>query len=177
MTEANRMQTRRMETEDRGLVENVLGAVLAQDGRELTPDLVQEIRAQPEGYRAAGGEVWVQEANGALIGTAALRVTSGRAGTVHEIRWIAMVPAWRGMGIGRLLAETAIQHARDHQARAVLVRVPDGESPAHALFESMGFVRAKPSSGEPEKATASPDIPLLYVFPASGASAASAPTG
>lgn len=155
-----------MEAGDRELVENVLGAVLAQDGRELTPELLQEIRTQPEGYRGNGGEVWVQEVNGALIGTVALRVTSGRAGTVHEIRWIAMVPAWRGMGIGRFLAETAIQHARDHQARAVLVRVPDEEAAAYALFESLGFTRAEPTvtPNRPDQTPLS-EVTLLFVFP------------
>lgn len=163
-----------MEPEDRGLVENILGAVLAGEGRELGPDLVGEIRSQPEGYRAKGGEIWVQEANGALIGTVALRVTEGRVGTVFEIRWLAMVPAWRGMGIGRLLAETAIHHARANQARAVLVRVPSETAPAYALFEDMGFTRAdRKSTGadsagtgkDTRSAPAHPEIPMLFVFP------------
>lgn len=177
MSEPGRMQTRNMEPGDRGLVENILGAVLAGEGRELSPELIGEIQSQPGGYRAKGGEVWVQEANGALIGSVALRVTEGRAGTVFEIRWIAMVPAWRGMGIGRLLAETAIDHARAHKARAVLVRVPSETAPAYALFESLGFTRAdgKPTGGGDAPDTKSgnaptgvpkrTDIPLLFVFP------------
>ncbi|WP_460595110.1 ribosomal protein S18-alanine N-acetyltransferase [Geomonas sp. Red276] len=56
-----------------------------------------------------------------------------------EILDVAVNPALRGRGIGRLLVEHALSESRDSGARVVCLEVAAGNGGAIALYRSQGF--------------------------------------
>lgn len=65
----------------------------------------------------------------------------GGAGTEHWIRWLAVFSEYRGLGVGRLLVETAISSIP--KASSIYVDTFPGEAPgadaANRLYLSCGF--------------------------------------
>lgn len=59
-----------------------------------------------------------------------------------EILDLSVHPAWRGLGLGRLLLSLALRRACRVGARRALLEVRAGNAPALALYESMGFCRS-----------------------------------
>ncbi|HEY5975163.1 MAG TPA: ribosomal protein S18-alanine N-acetyltransferase [Geobacteraceae bacterium] len=58
-----------------------------------------------------------------------------------EILDVAVAPAWRGQGIGRLLLAEAMADCRSRGAIAVHLEVRPSSTAAVALYEAFGFVR------------------------------------
>ena len=58
-----------------------------------------------------------------------------------EVLDVAVAPAWRGQGVGRLLLERALADCRAHGVSAVHLEVRPSSAPAIALYETFGFVR------------------------------------
>ena len=83
-------------------------------------------------------DVWLMLAvrDGATIGFALSRM----AGDEVELLLLAVLPAARGAGIGRLLIERTATHASDRQASRLLLEVRAGNDAA-ALYQALGFVR------------------------------------
>jgi ribosomal protein S18 acetylase RimI-like enzyme len=90
--------------------------------------------------------VAVDSGSGELLGT----VSYVRAGSAYanvsregeaEFRMLAVATRARGRGAGRRLVQECIDRARDDGARAVVISTATDMAPAHALYESFGFVR------------------------------------
>ena len=58
------------------------------------------------------------------------------------IRAFAVAPEARGRGIGRLLVAAVIERARAERRHGIAIFTRPRMTAAHALYESMGFVRA-----------------------------------
>jgi GNAT superfamily N-acetyltransferase len=121
-----------------------------------------------EAYTAVGGEPdWYLErmrettrraaavpvlvavvADGAILGTVTYVPGPGtRYSDVERedeagIRAFAVAPEARGRGIGRLLVDAVIERARTDGRRGIAIFTRPRMTAAHALYESMGFVRA-----------------------------------
>ncbi|HSM84051.1 MAG TPA: GNAT family N-acetyltransferase [Nodosilinea sp.] len=94
-------------------------------------------------YWETGGEFWVVEAAGALVGTAAYRPTSRGARAV-ELRKMYLLPQARGQGLGRHLLtalETAIQQRGFEE---IWLETASVLKQAVGLYEASGYV---PASG------------------------------
>ncbi len=105
---------------------------------ELEPDDRRTLN-DPEGeVIAGGGAIVVAVAEGEVVGTGAL-VAEGDG--VYELAKMAVAPAWRGRGIGRLVAERLLRIARDRGARKVELVSQSGLTPALRLYSSLGFRR------------------------------------
>jgi ribosomal protein S18 acetylase RimI-like enzyme len=97
--------------------------------------------------RAAHSELLVAvDDDGTLLGT----VSYVRAGSLYaevsrdgeaEFRMLAVDRAARGRGVGRLLAQACIDRARADGVAAVVISTATNMAPAHALYDSLGFVR------------------------------------
>lgn len=81
------------------------------------------------------GYVW--EEDGQPVGVVNV-VRQGSSGK-WEIGNVAVLPEYRRRGIARALVEAALALARDHGATHVLLEVVEGNLPASALYESLGF--------------------------------------
>ncbi|MBN2712546.1 MAG: GNAT family N-acetyltransferase, partial [Planctomycetes bacterium] len=110
---------------------------------------ISDLRALPQSYTNKGGEFWLVEVQDAVVGTAGIRpsATSG----MWNLECLALVPAWRGMGLGRMLAEKAIQFAREKGATVIAVRLHPEMKAALSLFESLRFHPV--GDFDPEEAT------------------------
>ncbi len=99
----------------------------------------------------AGMERWVNrvreglsltvlaESGGTLIGYGTLR-RGGMTWTRHlgEIR-LMISPAYRGKGLGKLLAKEVFAVAHDLELRRLIARLTSSQTPARYLFQHLGF--------------------------------------
>lgn len=88
---------------------------------------------------APGGYIFMAELKGAPVGTVALlREDEG----VFELAKMTVADSTRGLGVGRVLGEAAIAHARAIGATKVELLTNSSLTPAIALYHSLGFVDA-----------------------------------
>lgn len=67
------------------------------------------------------------------------------ADDIAELKRMYVAPAGRGLGLGRRLAESAIDFARDSGYRVIRLDSDEASMPAaNALYESLGFVDIDP---------------------------------
>lgn len=91
------------------------------------------------------GYVW--EENGRIVGNASLVPFRQNKHRIYLIANIAVHPDFRRRGIGRLLTERALRHARDKQADFIWLHVRDDNPYAVELYSKLGFVeRARRTS-------------------------------
>jgi ribosomal protein S18 acetylase RimI-like enzyme len=97
--------------------------------------------------RAAEGSILVADDGGGLVGAVAYQPPpksgsgSGRPGGSAWIRTLAVPPAQRGRGIGRLLTEACIARARADRATAIGLNTTFLMPVAKAMYERMGFAQ------------------------------------
>lgn len=98
-------------------------------------------------HRAEHAEIWVAERDGVVIGSVAITFEGQRytdialAGEL-EFRMLAVDPGVQRGGVGRLMVEEIIEYARTLAGiNAVSLTSGSEMVRAHALYESLGFVR------------------------------------
>jgi len=129
-------ETFRVEPEDRPVLDDPLGAVVAR-----------------------GGAVLVALAGGRAVGAVAL---VRRSASVFELAKMAVAPGSRRRGIGRRLADAALARAGALGARRVVLLTSPKLAAANALYRGLGFVRAaRAPAGMPGYARASFAMELL----------------
>lgn len=78
--------------------------------------------------------------DGVLIGSTSLSCVRERIKLRHRAEIaIAILPGFRGQGLGRKLMEAAIAKAREHGYLQVELQVVSTNIPARKLYESLGF--------------------------------------
>lgn len=93
-----------------------------------------------------GGEIFIAEKNGRVVGTCALVPVSDK---VFELAKLAVSKESRGEGLGRRLAKCALAHARDRRATRIVLFSSSKLRPALKLYESLGFKHRPIPSGQP----------------------------
>ncbi len=134
----NAVELRSLRPGEEGLAANVIGSVVAAQGLDLDEEGKSELRELPDAFRRNGGEFWVAVTPDSVIGTVGIRLI-GPSSSEWELKWLCLVPHWRGMGLGRMLAEHAIAHARQHKAGRITMESHTACAGVHPLFESLGF--------------------------------------
>ncbi|PPF30526.1 N-acetyltransferase [Rathayibacter sp. AY1G1] len=135
---------RRVRAQEYDEVSRLRLAAYAHDyelGEEYAADVAAVARHDVE------GEVWVAvEGDGRILAT----VTTARPGAnLYELgrpgeldwRLLAVAPEARGRGLGRLLTEFVVMLAAERGLQRVVMNSGTLMTTAHALYESMGFVR------------------------------------
>lgn len=98
----------------------------------------REVLSDPETHiLAAGGRVLFAIADDRAIGTVALK-HEGHG--VYELTKMAVEPALRGSGVGRLLMQQALDVFRQLDGRELFLESSSLLAPALKLYESVGFV-------------------------------------
>jgi ribosomal protein S18 acetylase RimI-like enzyme len=83
------------------------------------------------------GYVW--EDNGRIIGNVSLIPYNRRNKHVYLIANVATHPDFRRRGIGRMLTDSAMKHARDKHADEIWLHVREDNPGAITLYEDLGF--------------------------------------
>ena len=86
-----------------------------------------------------GGCIFFARVQGEIVGTCAL---SKLADKKYELAKMGVIRSHRGLGIGRLLAEAAIEKARTLGAETVVLATSPKLEMANRLYHSMGFQAA-----------------------------------
>lgn len=105
----------------------------------------EEILRQPEKLiLEGGGQLFfaIESRTGRVLGTSALQPLHGG----WELAKMAVDPSVQGRGLGRRLALTAIDYARQIGAQEVVLETNSRLRPAITLYESLGFKPCPPPS-------------------------------
>lgn len=143
-----RLQPRLATPADDRAVIAVIDAAYAQYEDELPPELYRRWRADLTDLEARRDDsvTLVVERGGAVLGCIAFyadasRESVGWAPTDAGIRALAVAPAARGSGVGRLLTRECIHRAGVAGAAGIALHTADFMPAARALYESLGFCR------------------------------------
>ncbi len=113
-----------------------------------------ELRQLPGEYAAPRGTLLLAMLGDTFAGCCALRpLDSVDYPNASEMKRLYVRPGFRGMGVGRMLAEATLDAARQSGYSCVLLDTLDDMEAARALYEELGFA----------------DIPPFYYNPIPGA--------
>ena len=118
----------------------------AQLGVDLCfQNFAQELRELPGEYAAPRGALLVARVGDTLAGCCALRpLDTTDYPNAAEMKRLFVRPAYRGLGLGRLLAEGILDAARQSGYDCVLLDTLDDMEAARALYEELGFEEVPP---------------------------------
>lgn len=85
----------------------------------------------------AAGRIYVAEADGAIAGLAVFQLVCGEA----NLCAVSVAPALRRRGVASALLLASFAMLRAENAQMVFLEVRAQNSAAHALYDSLGFVR------------------------------------
>jgi putative acetyltransferase len=104
-----------------------------------------ELATLPGDYAAPRGALWLALVDGAVAGCCALRpLDSVDYANASEMKRLFVRKAFRGFGLGRQLAEAALDAARTKGYACVLLDTLDDMEAARTLYEELGFAEVPP---------------------------------
>ncbi len=105
----------------------------------------EELAGLPGDYAEPRGALLVARVDGALAGCCALRpLDAADYPNAAEMKRLYVRKAFRGLGLGRLLAEGVLDAARQADYACVLLDTLDDMEAARALYEDLGFTEIPP---------------------------------
>ena len=127
---------------DRVLAVEIIGSVLADYGLSWEPlGADRDVLEIEQFYQATGGEFWVIEQAGQLVGTGAYYPVS-RGESAVEIRKMYFVPEVRGQGLGRFLLKELERAIADRGFHQIWIETASVLKEAVKLYESSGYQSA-----------------------------------
>jgi ribosomal protein S18 acetylase RimI-like enzyme len=97
-----------------------------------------ELAGLPGGYAAPDGNLWIARVDGAVAGVVGLRPFGGTQGWC-EMKRLWVRPDYRGLGLGRRLAQQALGAAEDMGYRRMCLDTLHRMTEARALYARLGF--------------------------------------
>jgi GNAT superfamily N-acetyltransferase len=99
-------------------------------------DFAVEVENLPGDYAAPDGCILLARHSGRIVGCVALRKWDNR---ICEMKRLFVTPEERGHGVGRLLAEAVIAHARQTGYESMRLDTLAPMQAANGLYASLGF--------------------------------------
>ena len=109
-------------------------------------DFDRELAALPGAYAPPLGALLVARLSGEVVGCVALRPLGG---TTCDLKRLFVAAPARGTGLGRRLAEAALDRADRLGYRRVLLDTTPGMEAAQALYRELGFRETEPYTHNP----------------------------
>jgi ribosomal protein S18 acetylase RimI-like enzyme len=110
-------------------------------------DFEAELADLPGAYAPPAGGLWLARVDGAPAGVVGVWPLQGGACEMKRL-WVR--EAYRGLGLGRRLAEAALAGARAGGQRQMVLETLDFMEAAQALYAEFGFRAVPPEAGTPE---------------------------
>ena len=105
----------------------------------------EELAGLPGEYAQARGVLLLATVFGEAAGCCALRALDGvDYANACEMKRLYVSPAFRGLGLGRMLAESILGHARQAGFACVLLDTLDDMEAARSLYNELGFEDVPP---------------------------------
>lgn len=124
---------------DRTTAADLIASVLVEYGLGCEPcGADQDVLQVETAYWQKGGEFWVVEQAGNIIGTAAYYPVS-RGENAVEIRKMYLLPQARGQGLGRFLLQQLEQAIAQRGYRQIWLETATVLKEAVQLYESSGY--------------------------------------
>lgn len=124
---------------DRQVVAHLVKTVLAEYGMAFEPAHTDRDALQVEScYWQTGGEFWVIERYGHIVGSGAYH-PSHRGKNAVELRKMFILPPYRSQGLGRYLLKQLEQSAADKGFTEMWLETATVLQAAIALYESSGY--------------------------------------
>jgi putative acetyltransferase len=117
----------------------------------------EELRNLPGKYGPPEGRLLLAQVGDMTVGCVALRKC---AEGISEMKRLYVRAAFRGQGVGRLLATEVIAHARQIGYRSMRLDTLASMKAAIALYEELGFRRIEAYYHNPEKTAVFMELPL-----------------
>ncbi|HLZ39062.1 MAG TPA: GNAT family N-acetyltransferase [Mycobacteriales bacterium] len=137
MEEPSGITIRRGTAADAAAAGGVVADVLLEHGLGFDPALDADILTPRAHYLTAGGAFFLAvDADGGVVGTAALMRTGAATG---ELRKLFLLPHVRGRGVGRLLLDAVLDAARARALRRVTLTTRERYGVAMRLYERYRF--------------------------------------
>ena len=116
-----------------------LGNVAFKEYDDFRPSTMEDIAIweKDPGFDPVG--MFIAELNGEAIGRVQAYVDKKREEKKGFIRALGVLPEFRRQGIGRELAERAIESLRERGMETAQCWIRDDKTPCKQLFESLGF--------------------------------------
>jgi putative acetyltransferase len=107
--------------------------------------LEEELARLPGDYAPPGGALLIAHVDGMLAGCCALRLLDNvDYVNACEMKRLYVRPAYRGLGLGRLLAEGILDAARQSGYTSLLLDTLSDMETARALYQELGFEEIPP---------------------------------
>lgn len=127
---------------DRAPAAEIIRSVLTEYGLGWEPEGADRDVLQAETcYQAVGGEFWVIEQHGTLLGTGAYYPIQ-RGQNAVEIRKMYLLPEARGQGLGRFLLEALESTIATRNFEQIWIETASVLAEAVKLYESSGYKAA-----------------------------------
>lgn len=124
---------------DRQIAANIISSVLAEYGLGWEPDGADEdVLKVEEFYQKVGGEFWVIEHQGKLLGTAAYYPIK-RGNKAAEIRKMYLLPEVRSKGLGKFLLKELETRIKECKFQEIWVETATVLQEAVKLYENNGY--------------------------------------
>ena len=108
-------------------------------------DFESELAMLPGDYAKPRGTLILASVNGQLAGCCALRpLDTADYPNAAEMKRLYVRPAFRGLGLGRQLAQAALNAARQAGYTSLLLDTLDDMEAARELYEDLGFAEIPP---------------------------------
>ena len=128
--------------DDRNAAANIICSVLAEYGLGWEPEGADRDVLEVETYyQATGGEFWVIEQRGRLVGTGAYYPIQ-RGQNAVEIRKMYLLPEARGKGLGRFLLQTLEAAIVARHVEQIWIETASILAEAVTLYENSGYLPA-----------------------------------
>jgi len=109
-------------------------------------DFETELAGLPGAYAPPAGGLWIARVDGAPAGVVGVWPLEGGACEMKRL-WVR--EAYRGLGLGRRLAEAALAGARAGGQRQMVLETLDFMEAAQVLYAELGFRAVPPEAGTP----------------------------
>ncbi|MEQ8975204.1 MAG: GNAT family N-acetyltransferase [Coleofasciculus sp. C1-SOL-03] len=132
------------EPRDRAAAAEVIGSVLSEYGLTWEPRGADRDVVDVETfYQTVGGEFWVIEYQGTVVGTSAYYPVE-RGENAAEIRKMYLLPEVRGQGLGKFLLQQLEQAIASRGFQQIWIETANVLKEAIQLYESSGY---QPTTG------------------------------